>query len=246
MATPRPTVMICATCKKGLTRRYIYCAGNCASVISLWTCGCPRVIPSRCQLCLSSRLAELHERTFATIADDHGEQPMRGCTTCFGTGTVTYSLMRLTEADRWVRTNFPEWDGDNRSHNGVTLFSMAEWFRRRRGFAAETVEAGLIDDDVVLRVGGADVIKPGDTVLHRRVIEFTGFAWGYGGEGPHGLAALLADAFSDDFPTFDLAFAFVVRQPFGAGWMFRAGDGRNGDVLRKQEQDLGESGLHGS
>jgi len=75
MATPRPTVLICATCKKGLTRRYIYCAGNCASVISLWTCGCPRAIPSRCQLCLSSRLAELLERTFATIADDHGEPP---------------------------------------------------------------------------------------------------------------------------------------------------------------------------
>jgi len=175
-----------------------------------------------------------------------GEQPMRGCTTCNSAGTVSYSLMRLTEADRWVRANAPEWDGCNESHNGVTLFSMAEWFRRRRGFAAETVEAGLIDDDVVLRVGGADVIKPGDTVLHRRVIEFTGFAWGYGGEGPHGLAALLADAFSDDFPTFDLAFAFVVRQPFGAGWMFRAGDGRNGDVLRKQVQDLGESGLHDS
>src|SRR3990167_1892823 len=70
MATPRPTVMICATCKKGLTRRYIYCAGNCASVISLWTCGCPRVIPSRCQLCLSARLAELLQEVFDNAAYD--------------------------------------------------------------------------------------------------------------------------------------------------------------------------------
>jgi len=160
-----------------------------------------------------------------------GEQPMRGCTTCNSAGTVSYSLMRLTEADRWVRANAPEWDGCNESHNGVTLFSMAEWFRRRRGFAADSVEACLIDGQAVLRLAGNEGF-----LKRPMVIDFTGFAWGYGGEGPGGLAALLADAFPDDFPTFELAMLFVQRQPFGTGWAFRGGEGRNGDVLR-QVQD---------
>jgi len=161
-----------------------------------------------------------------------GEQPMRRCATCCGTGRVTYALMRLAEADRWVRTNCPEWDGDNRSHNGVTLFSTAEWFRRRCDFQALVMEAPVQGGECVLRLYGSEGKR-------KAVIDFTGFGYGYGGEGPHGLAAVMADAFPEDFPTFELAMAFVQRQPFGSAWTFSAGDGRNADVLHDLHE-LGE------
>jgi len=158
-----------------------------------------------------------------------GEQPMTSCATCYGRGTVSFALMRLAEADSWVRASAPEWDGDNHSHDGVTMFSMAEWFRRRRGFEAQAVEAGDLNGDYVVRLGGNEGF-----LKRPAVIEFTGFSWGYGGEGPTGLAAMLADAFPHDFASFDVALAFVNRQPFGSTWRFQLGDGPNGDVLRKK------------
>lgn len=142
------------------------------------------------------------------------------CHVCGGEGYVTYTLMRLAEADRWVRANRPEWSGDNRDHNRVTMYSMAEWFRRR-GDAPTMARAwgGIVAAEaVVLLFSQPDDGRP-------PWITFTGLSWGYGGEGPNGLAAVLADAFPDDFPVFDEAMAFVSRQTFGDSWTLKRGMG---------------------
>ncbi len=53
---------------------------------------------------------------------------------------------------------------------------------------------------------------------------FHGLAWGYGGEGPHGLAQILADAMPSQFPTFDHARRFVGRLRNGHAWNLEVGE----------------------
>ena len=70
MATTRPTLLICANCKSGLRRQYLSCAG-CETALVIWLCDCPRaILPSRCQMCLSSRLGEILERILGGGRDD--------------------------------------------------------------------------------------------------------------------------------------------------------------------------------
>jgi len=70
MTTARPTILICSNCKAGLRRHYAQCAG-CETALVIWLCDCPRtVLPSRCQMCLSSRLGELLDKILSGGADD--------------------------------------------------------------------------------------------------------------------------------------------------------------------------------
>ncbi len=124
--------------------------------------------------------------------------------------TIERALMKLAEADKHVRSQSPDWSGNNADHDGITVYSMAEWFRRRPMQLSRAW--GRIGSDGEPRVtlidaGGCDSII------------FTGFAWGYGGEGPNGLACVLADA--GFFPTLDEARVWVARQAFSGSWELR-------------------------
>ena len=147
-----------------------------------------------------------------------GEEPLGDCAACGGRGIVRYAVAKLYEADRYICANSPDWLGDDADARGVTLYSLAKWWRQRSflGAAVKAAQGELrpMDDDSVL---------PGDRTPTEAVVElldaqgkvlttFHGFAWGYGGEGPTGLAAVLADALPQRFPTFEQARNFVMAQ----------------------------------
>lgn len=149
-----------------------------------------------------------------------GEVAAGKCEQCGGAGHVTFALSRLQEADRWVRAHSPEWEGDNRDRPGITLYSTAEWCRRRLSEPPMRRAYGyLYSGEPHVELHGYGNVD-GD----HRVAEllFTGFAWGYGGEGPNGLAAVLADAFPRNFETFDDALRWVAHQPFKGSWTLEA------------------------
>jgi hypothetical protein len=148
-----------------------------------------------------------------------GEVEIGPCALCSGGGVVSFALMRLWSADAWTRANKPDWQGDDAEHPGVTVFSKARWFRvRQSGLPASAggiVKAeGLVDPDL------AGLVR----LTARNGLQwlFHGFAWGYSGEGPSGLACVLADAMAQRFPTMADARLFVSSQPFERPWVVEA------------------------
>lgn len=159
-----------------------------------------------------------------------GEVNAGTCGVCDGKQVVSFALRRLYEADRWVSSNQPDWDGDNASHPGVTLFSTAHWYRKRKewGPRVASVTGGFLrtpDPDgfyATMEMGSpfthaVQLLDENDVVL----ITFWGFAWGFGGEGPNGLAAVLADALPSRFETFEAAMQFVSSRAQNEKWEAR-------------------------
>lgn len=148
-----------------------------------------------------------------------GEAKAGQCNLCGGTCEISLALSRLYEADRYVRRQSPDWSGDNRDHDGITAYSMAEWFRRRGGGLPPSEGEGprpLLDPRAAagfFEEGGEQRViitaSEGD-------ITFTGLSWGYGGEGPNGLAAVLADA--GFFPNLAEARAWIADQSIVRPW----------------------------
>lgn len=140
--------------------------------------------------------------------------PRRPCSLCKGAGQVTRALAQVYTAHRLARAIAPEWNStDDSLRPGITIFSLAAYYRRRpylRGKAARargrpqgTECFGVVE--LLDREG-------------RPLAAYRGFAWGYGGEGPSGLAALLADAFPGAFPSLDDALRFVISLPQEEPW----------------------------
>lgn len=142
-----------------------------------------------------------------------GEAPVITCPTCEGAGEMPRAFCRLWEADQQVRRTAPAWGGDNGDHPGITAFSQADYFRRRADLRQTQIAVGLLrqGEPVVL----LDTLPPG------LVAAFTGFAWGYGGEGPNGLADLLTDA--GFFPSLDEALAWIGARDGTRRWTLRKG-----------------------
>lgn len=154
--------------------------------------------------------------TRCTVCGGAGEVVTRKCDLC-SKGFVTAALMRLAEAEKHVRGQEPNWSGDNRDHDGITVYSMAEWFRRRGDLLDVRAAAGFFEDDearVILTGRSRATVAAGRRDYGD--VTFTGFAWGYGGEGPNGLAAVLADA--GFFASLDEALGWIARQDFGQPW----------------------------
>ncbi len=155
--------------------------------------------------------------SFCPRCDDEalGRAPRRRpCPLCRGTGWVTPALVEIYDAYRRATAHEPQWSGaDDSIHPGITMFSLAAYYRRRpylRGRAAAARgrprEEGCFGVVELLDQAG------------RPLAVYRGFAWGYGGEGPSGLAALLADALPDLFPSYEEAFAFVHSLPQEEPW----------------------------
>lgn len=145
-----------------------------------------------------------------------GLVPAGTCQLCQGSSRVSDAVARLYEADRWVRANAPDWSGDSRERPGITLFSQAEWWRRRRDLRdrVDVIQATIEPDQ------GQTV-----TLLERRIpggpmplLTFSGFSWGYGGEGPNGLAQVVRDILPERFPTLEDALRYVASADQTEGW----------------------------
>ncbi len=136
------------------------------------------------------------------------------CHLCDGSGAVTPALERIYSAERLARVLAPEWRGtDDRQRPGVTTFSLAAYYRRRRFLRGRVVAArGRPGHDEAF--GIVELLdKDG-----RPLIALHGLAWGYVGEGPAGLANVLADALPHLFPTSDDARRFVLSLPQDKLW----------------------------
>lgn len=137
------------------------------------------------------------------------------CALCVGKGEITLPLAHLYEADLWVRRNDPGWKGSDMDHPGITVYSQAYWFRERGRLRGEVVSVlgsiGPQQEPIVALFGE-----------HRNMLlKLRGFAWGYGGEGPTGLADVLCDiseGLPTSFPAYESARLFVGGLPGDKGW----------------------------
>jgi hypothetical protein len=128
-----------------------------------------------------------------------------------------FHIQRLQEADRYVRQNHPDWDGDETETVGITAYSKAKWYRNR-GMRSQ-VNAVLCYEN-----------KEGNCCVElldekgKLLLTLAGMSWGYGGEGPNGLACVLADIFPEKFPNQRTALEEVARHPMNETWTVRRGD----------------------
>lgn len=131
------------------------------------------------------------------------------CNVCRGTSVVSCAFAKLYEAEHYVRRHEDNWDGNDASRPGVTMYSLAMWYRQRETREPLTAQ-GIIDDysgHLVMLKDPKHADAP--LVLH-------GVSWGYGGEGPTGLAAVLAD--TGFFRSFEDARRWVAAQPGNKTW----------------------------
>lgn len=167
----------------------------------------------RCARCSGSGEREAGDLCSSCLGA--GEVEVGPCTLCSGSGVVSFALMRLHSADVWTRGNKPDWQGDDGEHPGVTVFSKAMWFRvRQSGLPASA--GGIVKAEALAEAELAGLVR----LTARNGLQwlFHGFAWGYLGEGPSGLACVLADAMPQRFPTMADARLFVSTQSFGQPW----------------------------
>lgn len=125
------------------------------------------------------------------------------CKLCDATGKVTRACEHIYSA--WKRTNAVDDD------RGCTQDSLARYFRERDYLRrnTQTVRARRHPDVF----GRVELVDPGARVL----IALLGLAWGYGGEGPNGLADIIADLGFFDSDRFK-AISYVADQPQNEGW----------------------------
>lgn len=128
--------------------------------------------------------------------------------------TEPFHVGRLREADNYVRRNHPDWEGDLKEHNGITVYSKAKWYRNRhlreKVMAVFCFEGKDWNLYVNLECEGGKVL-----------LTLNGFAWGYGGEGPNGLACVLADIFPEKFADQRAALEEVARHRMSESWNIR-------------------------
>ena len=130
------------------------------------------------------------------------------CFLCNGNQKTSFELMKIYEANRFVHAQDPLWDGDDASREGVSMYSLAMWYRSKESFGP-IVEAQSDGGDgpVLIMNRYADTMT-----LH-------GVSWGYGGEGPQALAAILADGGLIE-GGFNEAIKFVQQIPFQSFWNY--------------------------
>ena len=115
----------------------------------------------------------------------HGGEIVDGtCSMCNGTGEIKMSTGHVYEA--WKRESRADDYHSGVDRPGITQSSLALWWERRIAFGTIVAVRARPEEDgafAAIEVLNAD----GD------VLKFKGLSYGYGGEGPHGLAAILAD-----------------------------------------------------
>lgn len=139
----------------------------------------------------------------------------RRCRLCRGAGDVPRALAHLYEAHRLARAIAPEWrSSDDSARPGVTVYSLAAYYRRRRHLQGKVERARGRPAGAGEACGVVELLDGEGNVLAR----YHGLAWGYLGEGPAGLAAVLADLFPAAFPTYEAARRLVASLPQGEPW----------------------------
>jgi hypothetical protein len=105
-------------------------------------------------------------------------------------------------------------------HHGTTDAALAAWEYFRNLWRNNVIRAeGKPDYRVPDTDGSRTIVEPALILYSQngQSLALTGVAWGYGGEGPHGGAAILADA--GFFRDYETALKFLVGRPsMGSAW----------------------------
>lgn len=146
--------------------------------------------------------------------DCTGEVISGVCLLCEQKGKITKALARIYKGYKQVTDNNPTWDKTTEP-GGVTAYSLALYFLHRIELQYECVHiVGSTEKPEFYSNIVEFLDQSGKILLH-----LTGFAWGYTGEGPNGLAAVLRDVWPDE----SLAGKRAVphNTPMEQGWDIR-------------------------
>lgn len=105
------------------------------------------------------------------------------------------------------------------AHHGTTDYSLAAWCACRESFRDMIRVVRGEPNYLVPDLDGNRTILEPALIIERtdgRQLALTGCAWGYGGEGPHGTAAILVDL--GLFETIADAMQWVVGQDIKGSW----------------------------
>lgn len=165
-------------------------------------CGCNKCQGAgetfkECKRCAGSGDMMPYSDDGCAECDCTGEVSEGICTLCQGKIVITKALACIYEGYKQIIRHEPEWKGDE--PGGVTCYSLAKYFRNRQ----------LLQDKTVRIVGRVDVQEFSSNLVEffdsqgNLLEHFTGFSWGYGGEGPNGLRCVLSDVWPNkrDFLT---------------------------------------------
>lgn len=141
-----------------------------------------------------------------------GEMQCGACPVCHGSQEVTRAYAELYQAEERTRRYDPDWSGNSLDYPGITDYGLAHWYRKRKEFRGPaTLVQGVINDQ------GTSQIWIWDT--NNFPVRIEGVSWGYGGTGPHGLAAILTDL--SLFDSIEEAMKWIAIQPMERGWVIR-------------------------
>lgn len=149
------------------------------------------------------------------------------CPACRGKGEITQAFGRVREAAKRMKQTDPDFREETPDQYGTTDYSLAAyfWHRGLYGRDGEAPNVRLVRGRPAVGsvAAGHEVdvffVTPregvGPEVYAKKT--YRGFCWGYGGEGPSGLAAVLADL--GLFPTLEDARRFVASLPMEDPWV---------------------------
>lgn len=130
-----------------------------------------------------------------------GELVSDSCDTCEGSQFITTALLKLMDARKYTggEQSFMEVDENTyrQTNEGITMYALAAYFNLRGSFRdpSTVVEAGMFPmraewDGVIHHLPDIHGVKISSS---SKTLILTGLSWGYGGEGPNGLATILHD-----------------------------------------------------
>jgi hypothetical protein len=137
------------------------------------------------------------------------------CLLCDTQGQVPTAFKLAYEAYQRIKGANPYWNEFDEP-GGVTDYSLALYYRNRGNLRNSVLVAKMKHSHPEF---DSYLVELHDE--RSLLVAFTGFAWGYRGEGSRGLATILADLFEDDFESIESALQEVCRHPMKSSWEWR-------------------------
>jgi hypothetical protein len=128
------------------------------------------------------------------------------CAVCNGSGKITEGFAKVREGYRAAMRH----DEDctvrrvsflSRSNPGITMYALADYYQQRDNLRGKVAyveckpNSPISQNGIPFECHAVFMMNANGQPLY----SFWGYSWGFGGEGPTGLAAMLSDLFDTDF-----------------------------------------------